>query len=448
MSQPIDPITNPAAASNPTLDSMPEIPTFEPAPVPKPVVTDTMPPIPVTAPTTAPAPVKSADMPVMTQRPQPAVPRPTTSGMPQSLNTPNPAVSATPASPAVAPVAAARPVAPAAPAQPTVPANPTAPINAPVNTPVRPVTAAPTQPNQFSTTPSVPSVPPVQPVVQSNPNPNQFNQAQPTPNTQPIQPTPAQSPVADSMQRLLDEQSSNPFAEAAAKNNEIRNVSFSAPNATIAPSNSVIKDKKKLLLVGGVIVLVVVLAIMLIAMSLGGNGNQPNQGGSSSNTPVTPTTKAGNYICSRDYLDSEIHSYGDTVQSVSRTVELEFSDKGFKNIESKTTITYDDATVVKDGYAAQKEQHAAAYEALGFTNDPLVSSYKRDGTKLIVTRSADVSSLNTKSLSLFGITAQQTPSTLTSDDVLDLFESDKFSCKEKTDAEEVVEDTTDETTTE
>ena len=441
MSQPSDQSASANPTSNPIFDSMPEIPTFEPAPVPKPVVTDTMPPIPVTAPVATPAPVKAADMPVMAQKPQPVAPKPTTSGMPQSLNTPNPATSAAPVSPSspTAPVMPAKPAAPAMSvrlATPATPAAPTAPV-----IPAAPTTSVQTTPNRPAPFGQLPPTQPTQPAQPTQPN-QLTQQTQPNQPTQPAQPAAGQSSVASSMQQLLDEPT-NPFAEAAAKNNEVRNVSFSTPNATIATNNSAAKDKKKLLLVGGGVVLVVVLAIIVIAMSFGGN-NQPTPSGSSSNTPTTPTTKAGTYVCSRDYLDSEIHSYGDTVQAVSQTIEVEFSEKGFKNIESKTTITYEDSTVVKDGYAAQKEQHITNYQALGFTSDPLISSYKRDGAKLIVTRAADVASLNSKGLSLFDLTTSKTPSTLSTDDVLDLIEENKFSCKEKTAATET--DTTETTT--
>lgn len=439
---------------SPIADSMPPIPTFEPAPVPKPVVTDTMPPIPVTAPNQPTIPVSSTRMPIMSQRPQPApTPQPTAAVVPQNLNRSNPATNATPVAPVTpatpsissAPTTPPAPIAPAAPnnlAAPSVSPTPTTPA-APTTLSAPAVHTAPEGPsipvNLNASNPSAPfqsprlanqPVPAAQPNLANQPTPAiQPNQAaQPNIVAQPrpfAQPTPADRPSP------LNEPT-NPFAEAAAKNNAIRNVSFSAPNATIPKQNSFFQDKKRLIIIGCGAAFVLIMAIILIAMSMGGSKSPaPAQNQGSSNSSNQTTSKAGNYVCSRDYLDSEIHSYGDSVKEVKEDVSLAFSKNGFKDIESKTTITYIDSTVVKAGYASQKEQHATNYQALGFTADPLTSTYKLAGSSLVVTRSAAAADLDSKSLKLFGISSEKAPSKLTVDDVLDLFEANKFSCQEK-----------------
>ncbi len=393
---------------NLNLNSMPDIPTFEPAPVPRPIVTDSMPPIPVTAPTPAPAPVKPAGMPVFgASQPVASAPAPNMAPAPSVAPVQNP----TQKTPVMNPARMQAPM-----------PMPQAPMQAPMQAP------APQSPMQQAPAPSQPINPalsaalesalraeaPAGPATQANPNVNPM----PAPNMAPApnRPMPASMPQAP----VFD----NPFAEAMEKNREIRNVSFSSQDSRpiMRPANG---DRKKrfiiLGMIGGALLLIIVATIALAMTKQPAETPEP--------TPAAPvaTNTPGDYLCEKEYLESEFEPFGDATAANTK-VYFTVGENGLTKIRLERVVTYDDSDAVKAAFLRERDGHDEAYAALGLTEDPVSALYKRSDTTLKVNYNAAATNLTGDILEFFDIETTKAVNTLTSDDLQDLYEANNYTC--------------------
>ncbi len=433
MGEPTDSIYD----SKPIADSMPPIPIFEPAPAPKPVVTDTMPPIPVTAPAPAPVPAKPAGMPPINARPiqaqpiqptqsaQPIQPRPMQPVQPQPVRSMNPAMQSAPAITTT----------PQAPVTPAITPEPAAPIQP------RPVAPVPPAAPAMNTMPAQPSMPAANPMAPNNAapianaapvNPETINQPAPifSPNksfNNPFMPTP--KPAAAPLPPT-----ENPFVEAAAKNREIHNVSFSSIDET--PAKAPAKFNKKFIIIAGAAL--VLLLVVVIVMVMGNSGSKPT----TNPTPTpskTETSKAGTYICEREYLESEFDKFGSSIVSAKDTVKFVYTSTGFDSISKTTAVTYDDGDALKASYSTIKSEYDALVESLSLSADPFDTSYSRNQNTLEILRASTIVGLDASALSLIDLTTTVAPYSLTSDDLQDLLEADNYSCRSVVDVADTTE---------
>ncbi|MCR5832972.1 MAG: hypothetical protein K6G36_03550 [Candidatus Saccharibacteria bacterium] len=430
--------TNSSTSSNdPIFDAMPEIPTFEPAPVPKPVVTDTMPPIPVTAPVPTPAPAKPAGMPVFgaSQAPAPAqapinaapvqrpvqnpAPMPNPARMSAPVATPNPALMPSPA--------VMQTPAPQASAAPQVPRFNPAVLQSnqsaqPIPRPVQQTApqSAPTQPINPAMSAALDAAmrgenPVLQPAPNTAPTPNVQPNTQPMPNAAPaMPPMPPEQP-----------QFTNPFAEAMEKNREIRNVSFSSQDSRpIAQAPLKGGNKKRLIILG---LIVVVLLLIVVAAVAAMSSKKPETPAEPAPTTPISTNTPGDYLCEKTYLESEFEPFGTPVAATAK-VYFTFDTNGLEKIKSEQVITYDDSDAAKAAFTKLSTEHEAAYAALNLTEDPVSALYKRSGSDLKITYNATALDLTNDTLKFFDVETTQVIDTITSDDMQDLYEANSYTC--------------------
>ena len=415
-------------------DSMPPIPVFDPAPAPNPVVTDSMPPIPVSSlPQEPVAPPTVSDMPAMATpvvTPKPVVPA--ISNIP-TVTTSNPDVAATPTVSA-----------PAAPAAPTMPTTPTA-MRPTANPQVLQIRQPAMQQAPVAPRPQpAPVAPAPQPAPQPAPRPVQPNMpsfgmanSQPTAPVQPNQApvAPAENPILKALEtngapaaapQTTDPfaprssyADTNPFAEAAAKNEAVRNVSFSDPD--IAKKQAA-PDKKRMIILAAVAAVVAIIFFAIILMPKGGAKETGDQGGSDNPTPA-PVSGNATYLCEYNYGDSDLSSFGSEASAGNRVVTIDFNDNTLTSLESKETITYTDSGVVRANLIAAKRQYVDTFTAAGFDSDPTTSSYEAGTDSFTITHQTD--NFGDDVIKLLGF---KPFTALNADSVQDSLEDSKFSC--------------------
>ena len=270
----------------------------------------------------------------------------------------------------------------------------------------------------------------INPALKANPfmQPTAEPQPVPQPNAQPIAP-PAPAPVPAPAPTQPQPNFTNPFVEAAERNREIRNVSFSSQDSKPLVNNAATKDKKmRLIIIGAAAIVALLIVIIVAVLAMSGNKSNPTPA-PNNNTPAS-SNNPGSYICKKSYLESEFEVFGESVVSADESITMKFGEDGLEEIESVQEIAYDDADAVKTAFVSLRDAYDAAYEAIDLTSDPFSTTYKREVDVLKITRKASAIGLGAKSLGLIGIEAEGNPTSLTSDELLDTIEAKTFTCNE------------------
>ena len=264
---------------------------------------------------------------------------------------------------------------------------------------------------------------------ESTPAPSPAPNAQSMPNAAPnTQPMPGAQPMLNPAPAMPPQpEFTNPFAEATEKNKEIRNVSFSSQDSKPISQGLFKGDKKRLIFIGAAGFVVLLIAILVIVMMAGNKPSTPTPTPTPTPDNSSKTSTAGDYLCEKTYLESELGDFENATAATTK-VYFTFTKDGIDKIRLEQVQTYDDADAVKAAFIKTRDEHTAAYEALGATTDPVAGVYKRDGVNLRINYNASVLDLTNDTLKFFDAETTQVISTITSDDLQDLYEAKNYVC--------------------
>ena len=262
------------------------------------------------------------------------------------------------------------------------------------------------------------------------------------PITQP-EPAPTPDPVEEALKAPMKPADPVPGSiGSAVSGNEpasTPNVSFNDP-ATEQPMMQPIQDtpvvapKKKSntgLIVLCIIAIVVVAALgIVLAMQLLGNNSSTSNNNSSVTPEVTPEPAPSTEVsleCKYVYTDEELANFG--AASGTGIVTALYNEDALSSLSFDISLAYLDQDKATSGLETLKNNYIEQYTALGFTENPFVSTYDEIDGNVKVSHLAAADILDAKNIEIFGLKAAEDGTLDTSSaTVKATYEALDFSC--------------------